>query len=353
MLKWFIFALAAVGLSLAVYTSATADERLPSPPPARPPSVNPFPSGVAASGIVEAASRNIEIAAPEPGLVAEVRVQVGDLVKQGDVLFRLDARPIEAELVRGEAALLSARARLSLLVAAPRAEDLPPLEAAVARAGALVRDAENQLEWARRASEAQAATESEIDRRDFALSAARAALAEAEARLALTRAGAWEADLAVARAAVASAGADLNAWRIRLDRLSVRSPVDATVLKRDIEPGEYASPGGGAGASLVVGDLSRLRVRAQVNEEDAPLLRASARGVARIRGVLKIELPLTMIRIEPLARAKRQITGAASELVDTRVVEVLFEADTSPMPSGAQAFPGQVVDVFIEAPARE
>jgi hypothetical protein len=102
-----------------------------------------------------------------------------------------------------------------------------------------------------------------------------------------------------------------------------------------------------------MGDLSSLHVRAQVNEEDAPLLREGARGVARVRGPARIELPLRMLRIEPLAQPKRQLTGDFSELVDTRVVEVVFEADASSMPRGSRLYPGQIVDVFIETPAVE
>lgn len=353
MTKWIVILLACLGIAAAAYTAATQKEQIPNPVPARPPSVNPFERGLAASGLVEASSRNIEVAAPEPGMVAAVFVTVGDRVDAGDPLFQLDTRTLDAEIIRGEAALDSANQALVRLQSMPRAETLPPMVARLEEAEALTQDMRSQLERMEQVGDKRAITEEDLTRRRFAVGIAAARAAAAQAELDLVRAGAWEADLNVARAAVRAAEADLRAWRLRLERLTVRAPVAGTILKRDVEPGEHAATGGGAPAPIALGDLTRLHVRAQVNEEDAPLLRENARGAARVRSPSRIELPLVMLRIEPLARPKRQLTGDFSELVDTRVVEVVFEVDTAQMPSGSRLFPGQIVDVFIETPAPE
>src|ERR1051325_1793922 len=134
MFKWLTIAVAGLGVIVAVYTAATSHEALPAPLPAEPPSVNPFPSGVAATGLVEAASRNVQVAPPEAGLVTKVFVQVNDAVKAGDPLFQLDTRPLDADLIRANAACAAAKAELARLTAQPRAEDVPPLEAAVDQA---------------------------------------------------------------------------------------------------------------------------------------------------------------------------------------------------------------------------
>jgi hypothetical protein len=77
------------------------------------------------------------------------------------------------------------------------------------------------------------------------------------------------------------------------------------------------------------------------------MLREGAEAVARIRGPVDAKVPLRMLRIEPLAIPKTNITGSATELVDTRVVEVVFEV--VPRESRVRLYPGQAVDVFIEA----
>lgn len=104
--------LSVLGLAVAVYTVATINrDRPPEPPPAAPPSVNPFERGIAGTGIVEAATRNIAVGAPEAGLVARVLVQVGELVRQGQPLLEMDARLLEAEHVRASSAVATAEAR--------------------------------------------------------------------------------------------------------------------------------------------------------------------------------------------------------------------------------------------------
>ena len=87
MLKWASYILAFLGLSIAVYTVSTASHEAPKVPLAGEPSVNPFSRGIAATGIVEASSRNVTVSAPEGGQVTRVFVEVGQTVKLGDPLF--------------------------------------------------------------------------------------------------------------------------------------------------------------------------------------------------------------------------------------------------------------------------
>src|SRR5437763_11750877 len=103
MIKWGSILFAIAGLTVGVYTAATATREAPKVPLDGQPSVNPFDHGIAATGVVEAASRNIAIAAPEAGLVTRVFVEVGQRVKAGDPLFELDPRPPQAELLKAQA----------------------------------------------------------------------------------------------------------------------------------------------------------------------------------------------------------------------------------------------------------
>jgi multidrug efflux pump subunit AcrA (membrane-fusion protein) len=360
MYKRITIILAAAGMLFALWVVATAKEKTPNPPPAYPPSINPFGRGIVALGVVESASRDVEIAAPEAGRVEAVAVAVGQKVKAGDPLFSLDTTALEAEMLRAVAARDSAAAELARQKAWPRPEDIPPLEAAVNEARARLDDAADRLRSLQDAQEQSAATHDEVSRQKFLVQTNRAALAQAQANLDKYRAGAWTQDVRVAEANLAQAEANVRALQKQIERLHVRSPIDATVLKRNVEPGEYASVGGGgmgssnsaSTAAMVLGDLSSLRVRAQVDEEDMPLLRAGAMAKARVRGPLsreRGELDLKMLWIEPLAGPKRQITNASTELVDTRVVEVIFELRPEDQ-KGVTLYPGQVVDVYIDAP---
>jgi HlyD family secretion protein len=350
MIRWATILLAILGLLLAVYTVATARHQPPKTPLEAEPSVNPFSSGIAATGIVESASRDVQVAAPEGALATRVFVEVGDTVKAGDPLFELDPRALRAELAKARAARDAAEANLKRVQAQPRAEDIPPLEAEVKGLEAEVADWTDQWERLTEAQKQTATSDYEVRRRWFALESAKARLAQSRAKLALLKAGAWGPDLDVAKSQLADADAAVRSTETLLERRTVRAPIAGTVLKRNVDAGEFA-PADAKSPSIILGDLSELHVRARVDEEDLPGLRAGSRALARVRGQKKIEVPLTMIRIEPLAQPKTDLSGATTERVDTRVLEVLFKVDAA---TAAPLYPGQLVDVFIESaePAR-
>lgn len=348
MLKYLVIAISVVGLLAGIYVVSTAAEKIPNPPPDQPPATNPYPRGIAALGFVEPASKAIAIGAPEPGLVAEVLADVNDAVKKGQPLMRLDDRAIRAELVTAEASLLASRASVTRLENAPRAEDIPPVEARVAEARSRLEQIIDKLERLTDAVERNAASPDEIQQWTYDRRTAEASVLAAEAELARVRAGTWEQDLLVARADMARHEALVRAAQIRLERLTITAPVDGVILRRNIESGAYlaASP---PEPPLVLGDIATLRVRAQVNEEDTPLLRPGAPATARVRGPIDARFDLRMVRIEPFARPKQQITGASTELIDTRVVDVVFEVAAREGDGTPRLYPGMAVDVFIEA----
>ncbi len=359
-MRWLSILLAIVGLGVGYLAVRHSRENPPDLPLARPASVNPFERGVAALGIVEPASRSIDIVAPEPGLVVEVGVDVGDHVKKGQVLFKLDSRTIESQLTRARAEVPVGEAEISRWHALPRKEDLPPLEAAVAAARTILADREELLRMNEAAAEGKAANARELSAQRFAAQVARSELARAEAELDKAKAGGWEPDRVVAEAQLAKYKAEVAALELLLDRLSVRAPRDAVVLRRSIEPGEFA-PADPKQASLILGDLDHLRVRAQVDEEDLALVSAASRAVARTRGAEQRTFNLRFVRIEPYARPKSDLFGTTVERVDTRVVDVLYDieaagdgdaAGQASEAAGTRAVtivPGQALDVFIEA----
>lgn len=81
-------------------------------------------------------------------------------------------------------------------------------------------------------------------------------------------------DRAVA-AADAARAAEQSA-RARLSQHVVRAGIDGLVLKRDVEPGDLATP---SRVLLLLGDPARIRVTATVDERDVPRLRIGQRAL--------------------------------------------------------------------------
>src|SRR4051812_45530741 len=144
MWKQFLIPLVAAGALTFAVTHVVRSQQAPPPkvPLVEPPR-SPFGNTVAAAGLVEARTENIAVGSLVPGVVVEVSAKVGQRVKAGEDLFRLDDRQMRAELKLREANLAGAKAQLAKLLAMPRPEEVPPSEAKVREAQANVADMED------------------------------------------------------------------------------------------------------------------------------------------------------------------------------------------------------------------
>lgn len=173
-------------------------------------------SVVSATGTVEAVS-TVEVGTQVSGIVSEILVDFNDTVKAGQLLARIDPTLLQADVAAAEARVAAARAN----EARTRLE-LDRIEALHARA---------------------AATDQEREQ-------ARAA---------------WGVD----RAEVQSAEVALRRARRNLGYTDITSPIDGTVVRRDVDPGQTVNAGFSAPTLfVVVGDLARVEVVAAVDEAD-------------------------------------------------------------------------------------
>lgn len=338
--------LAVASFSFMGYHLVRSNQEAPDPPPPVAPNRSPYGHAVAGAGVVEARGENIAVGSPLAGVVVEVAVVEGQQVAAGDLLFRLDERQLQAELKVRAAQLEAARAALAKLEAMPRAEELPPSAARVRKARAELVGHEDLLRRREKLVADRMVSEEELIQRRQAVAAAREALDQAQAEDELLRAGSWEQDRAMARAEVLRAQSLVEQTDTELERLRVCAPVAGEVLKVDVRHGEYV--GTPPGAPLVVlGDLSRLHVRVDIDEQDIPRYRSGSPGTAYVRGDATKPLPLEFVRVEPFVSPKVSLTGKATERVDTRVLQVLYALE----PGVNGVFVGQQVDVYLEAAA--
>lgn len=294
MIKFYILpVLALIGVAFVVRTVVLGSVPAPVVAPVVQPPTAPFAAFVAGSGIIEASSENIAIAAPISGVVKEVYVKAGDAITAQQPLFALDDREQLAEL----------RVR----------------QAQKEQAQALLADAQTQLSIYKTVNDARAITRGELLKRESAV--------------------------AIAQAAVAAADSQLRATQTTLERLTVRSPIEGAVLQSKVRVGEFAPAQALASPLMVVGTVSPLTVRVDVDENDAWRVEPGSAASAILRGNTGITFPLTFIRFEPYVVPKRSLTGESSERVDTRVLQVLYSFERRNLP----IFVGQLVDVFIES----
>src|SRR5262245_36094636 len=111
MIRKYLLPVVAAGLlAFAVAHVLRAHQAPPPTVPPVPPGRTPFGQTVAGAGLVEAQTENIAVGSPLGGVVTQVHVRVGQKVRAGAPLFRLDDRALRAELQYREAALAAAEA---------------------------------------------------------------------------------------------------------------------------------------------------------------------------------------------------------------------------------------------------
>lgn len=272
------------------------------------PAAAPFKSYIAGSGAVESSSLNLNISPPVAGIISEMAVEPGRRVSKGDLLFRLDGREVQAELLRRRAAVEVARATL-------------------AAAEAAAAEAADQFERVRDITDTRVVSTEE---RNHRLLAAKAASKRVES----------------ARADWRAAQENEKAQAITLSRLDVLAPIDSEVLQVNSHPGEFVAVGATAKAPVVLGNTDTLHVRVEIDENIAWRFVPGSRAKGFLRGNKELNADLQYVRVEPLLVGKASLTGDSTERVDTRVLQVIYSFDQKLL----HAYPGMLLDVFIESP---
>ena len=307
MKRWIIPVIAGFALSLGIFSVVrTQPRREATAPPVQPPA-SAFAHNVAAVGLVETSTENIAIGSHLPGVVEKVFVTVGDPVKAGAPLFKIDDRNLRAQLDQAEAAEQAANARVTVAAAA-------------------LDDMRLQLTFVDDLPDPRAISAQEVTRRRSAVQTAKAKLSEAEAE-------------------VATARAQIAMVKTELQRSVVTSPIAGEVLQVKIRTGEFAVAGATATPMILVGRAKPLYLRVDVDEHEAWRVHPEANATAAIRGNADLRTPLKFVRFEPFVLPKKSLTGDSTERVDTRVLQVIYRVERDDLP----IFVGQQMDVFIDA----
>lgn len=159
-----------------------------------------------------------------PGRVAEVLVAIGDQVKQGDALARLDSREQQVRVIQAASQLAQAQASYEKLVEGANAED-------IAAAEAQLRQAEGQLRQ----------TSGSVTAAD--IQAAEAQLQQAQVQLRLLEAGPTAADLRASESQLEQTQAQLATQRDQLSaaKTNAQFQIDQSVNTLTQAQSRYAS----------------------------------------------------------------------------------------------------------------
>jgi HlyD family secretion protein len=296
---------------------------------------------VVAAGRVEPASEELKIGSELDGKLAQVLVDEGDKVRKGQVLAVLVNGDYAARVSLARATIEERIASLERIVNGNRGQEKREALAQVREAEAVLANA--QLERDRRESllARGAISRTEFDSADREFNVAKARLAAVEERASLTDEGFRVEDRKRAEAELERSRAQLAEAEAMLAKTYIRSPIDGVVLRRKLRSGESVQ----AGASdpvVVLGDISKLRIRADVDETDVARIAVGQTAHVTAEAYGDRKFTGKVVRVGEILGRKNIRTDEPTERVDTKILETLIELDP-----GQQIPLGLRVDTFI------
>jgi HlyD family secretion protein len=217
---------------------------------------------VSANGTIQP-TRAISIGSELSGTVLEVRVDVNDRVKKGQVMVVLDTAKLRDQILRSSAILAASTARVAQSNAT-----LAEAQASMAR-----------LDEVARVSGGRVPSHSELD-------GARATLERAVA------------DGASARAGVSDSQAALALDQINLSKASIAAPADGIVLTRNVDPGNAVAASLQAVTLLTLAeDLAKLRLWVYVDEADVGAVKTGQEASFTVSAYPTRKFPARITRV--------------------------------------------------------
>ena len=184
-----------------------------------------------------------DIAARVDGRVGEVPVERGQNVPAGAVLVRIDNPETLAKDEQALAAKLVAEAQLANINVGTRPEVIAARKAELERAQASLVLAQKTYERVSQLAEHGNAPIARLDQATDALHEAQRAVDQAKSAYDQAVNGYTREEHEIAQANVGKAIADIKAVQSIIDQMVVYAPVASQVYQRNVEPGEYVSPG--------------------------------------------------------------------------------------------------------------
>ena len=281
---------------------------------------------IAAGGLVEPVSEARELAATVVGRLVKMNVEEGDNVAAGDVIAQVENDDLKAQLHAAEADALARENELARLKAGAR-----PQEISAARAE--LREAEAVAVMARSAAERQAAlaakqatSKEAVERADADRDTAEARRELVAQKLSLLIAPPRDEDVGIAQSNVNAARGRIAEINAQIEKTVMRSPIDGVILKLYRRAGETVTNLPPTPVA-VVGDISRLRVRADVDESNVAQIglhqsvwiTADAFPGKRFRG--------TVAQVGFQLGRKNYRNNNPEERLDTKILEVLIDLE--------------------------
>ncbi len=302
----FLIGASLIGIVGGLYMGHLSSQKPPVQIPLIQPTTSPYEYFVAGNGIVESPDQNTELGTSVAGIVTKVHVDPGALIKKGDLLLTIDDRVQRAHLKTQES-------------------NLKATQTAVMEAKAALKSTQDQYNLISKVVDKRAISKSELLKSQNDVATAKAAVEHSKS--------------------LSNVAKDqVRAARVSLELCRICSPLNGHILQVNTRPGQYAAETTSI-PLMLLGPNKSYDVRVDIDEADAWRFHPGAEAIAYVRGNPTLSTKLTYAYTEPYVMPKQNLNGDATEIVDTRVLQVVYSFD----PQNFSVYVGQQLDVYIKA----
>ena len=191
--------------------------------------------GVGATGTLQAV-RTVTVGTQVSGIVQELYADFNSIVKQGQIVARLDPSILQTQVETAAANLTNANANLE-------------------RQRVTLADAQQKLTRARELNARQLTTKVDLENAELAVK-------QAEAQMKSTQSSIVQAEAAV------------NKAKVDLNHTVITAPIDGIVIKRSVDKGQTVAASMSAPELFIIAaDLTQMQVNASIDESDVGRMR--------------------------------------------------------------------------------
>jgi HlyD family secretion protein len=276
----------------------------------------------------EVDATRLDIAARVDGRVADIPVVRGQNVPAGAVLVRIDNPETLAKLQQARAARVVAQAQLANIAAGTRPEVIAARKAAYERAQSAATLAQQTYDRLVQLLDKGYATRQQVDQATDSLRESQKGAEQARFAYEQAVNGYTLEERLIAVANERKAVADIEGVQSIVDQMVVYAPVASQVYKRNVEPGEYVSPGV---PLFTLIDLNDTWIHFDLREDLARTLKVGDRFEVRVPALrdrtITVEVKLLATRGEYASWRATRATGD----FDLRTFEVrAYPVDRAP-----------------------
>lgn len=250
-----------------------------------------FPESVAGTGIIEAYGENINLATYTDGKVENIYVKVGQRVKKGTPILKIDSVEDENEL----------------RVLSTEADEIK----------VNLDDAKLQLSDMQGISDERAINKQDLKRKKANVNLLKAQYKNAKARMAQLQS--------------------------KIRRTVLIASSNGEILKINVKRGEYIYATAPEPA-ILMGRTDKLQVRVDIDEVNASKVHPNMQGQIVMKGNNSLKIPIKYVKTEPYITPKKNLSGSNDERVDIRVLQLIYEFTPPKFP----VYVGQQVNVFLK-----